>query len=31
MAKTTTSDRIKDLILSDELRPGDLLPTEGEL
>ncbi|MDN5737049.1 MAG: GntR family transcriptional regulator, partial [Brevibacterium aurantiacum] len=31
MAKTTTSDRIKDLILSDGLRPGDLLPTEGEL
>ncbi|WP_350270453.1 GntR family transcriptional regulator [Brevibacterium sp. CBA3109] len=29
--KTTTSDRIKDLILSDGLRPGDLLPTEGEL
>ncbi|AZT92240.1 FadR/GntR family transcriptional regulator [Brevibacterium aurantiacum] len=25
MAKTTTSDRIKDLILSDGLRPGDLL------
>ncbi|GAA1945702.1 FadR/GntR family transcriptional regulator [Brevibacterium antiquum] len=31
MAKTTTSDRIKDLILSDGLRPGDLLPTEGDL
>ncbi|KHS52787.1 FadR/GntR family transcriptional regulator [Brevibacterium linens] len=29
--KVTTSDRIKDLILSDGLRPGDLLPTEGEL
>lgn len=29
--KTTTSDRIKDLILADGLRPGDLLPTEGEL
>ncbi|WP_062239438.1 FadR/GntR family transcriptional regulator [Brevibacterium epidermidis] len=29
--KMTTSDRIKDLILSDGLRPGDLLPTEGEL
>ncbi|SDS11563.1 DNA-binding transcriptional regulator, FadR family [Brevibacterium sandarakinum] len=29
--KTTTSDRIKDVILSDGLRPGDLLPTEGEL
>ena len=29
--KVTTSDRIKDLILVDGLRPGDLLPTEGEL
>lgn len=29
--KTTTSDRIKDLILADGLRTGDLLPTEGEL
>jgi DNA-binding FadR family transcriptional regulator len=29
--KVTTSDRIKDLILSDGLRPGDLLPAEGEL
>lgn len=29
--KVTTSDRIKDLILSDGLSPGDLLPTEGEL
>ncbi|WP_166827515.1 FadR/GntR family transcriptional regulator [Brevibacterium limosum] len=29
--KVTTSDRIKDLILSDGLHPGDLLPTEGEL
>ncbi|WP_167193860.1 FadR/GntR family transcriptional regulator [Brevibacterium pigmentatum] len=29
--KVTTSDRIKGLILSDGLRPGDLLPTEGEL
>lgn len=29
--KVTTSDRIKDLILCDGLRPGDLLPTEGEL
>ena len=29
--KVTTSDRIKDLILSDGLRPVDLLPTEGEL
>src|SRR5699024_12640456 len=29
--KVTTSDRIKDLILADALRPGDLLPTEGEL
>ncbi|WP_181276353.1 FadR/GntR family transcriptional regulator [Brevibacterium oceani] len=29
--KVTTSDRIKDLILADGLRPGDLLPTEGEL
>ncbi|MEY8569610.1 FadR/GntR family transcriptional regulator [Brevibacterium linens] len=29
--KVTTSDRIKDLILSDGLRPGDLLSTEGEL
>lgn len=29
--KTTTSGGIKDLILADGLRPGDLLPTEGEL
>lgn len=29
--KITTSDRIKDLILADGLRQGDLLPTEGEL
>lgn len=29
--RTTTADRIKDFILSEGLRPGDLLPTEAVL